>query len=397
MPYLSLRRTAVRTGGGSSYEASMANVTQQSDVPSGTKRRPLGSTLELRVMCCLARRQGIKSTVGRPAIGILGRALYDAAPALGSGMSMDMSTATPRLRPESACRRGTPSDRTRPKPIPGPTVPPTSLRVNRLAMPIACTAAARAAACIRSEAAELLPVLLDAHRHGMDHWMTKGYGGYNDPQREFVARVLINLTANGEPEPLIEHLRTFAANARALQQLLHDFAILFTYDTAVRHALPAVWPLVLRTTLDAIDGGTDLHGNRHWVDYAVGALLPTPQLRTADTNPDNTLDVARADWLAPEALDRLVDRWIALATGEPEPPTRSHSSPVLPPAPGRPPQDSPGWNESSTTATRGSPPLLVRHELAHRAPRNHHPRYGQAQPVAPHRRRSCRRRRQPRR
>jgi hypothetical protein len=198
-----------------------------------------------------------------------------------------------------------------------PTVPPASLRVNRLAMPIACTAAARAAACIRSKAAALLPVLLDAHRRGMDHWMTKGYGGYNAPQRELVARVLIDLTANGEPEPLIEHVRTFATNPRALQQLLHDFAILFTYDAEVRRALPAVWPVVLRTTLDAIDGGADLHGNRHWVDYAVGALLPTPQLRTADTNPDNTLDVARADWLAPEALDRLADRWIALATCEP--------------------------------------------------------------------------------
>jgi hypothetical protein len=45
-----------------------------------------------------------------------------------------------------------------------PIVPTTALLVNRLAIPIACTAAARAAHCIRSEAASLLAVLLDAHR-----------------------------------------------------------------------------------------------------------------------------------------------------------------------------------------------------------------------------------------
>jgi hypothetical protein len=88
-----------------------------------------------------------------------------------------------------------------------PAVPATDLLVNRLAMPIACTAAARAAPCIRSEAAALLLVLLAAHCRGADHWIREDYGGYEQPQRELVAQVLIELTLDGEPEPLIDHLK----------------------------------------------------------------------------------------------------------------------------------------------------------------------------------------------
>jgi hypothetical protein len=192
------------------------------------------------------------------------------------------------------------------------------LLVNRLAMPIACTAAARVAPCIRSEAAAMLRVLLVAHCRGADHWIREGYGGYEEPQRELVARVLINLTVEGEPEPLIDHLKRFAGNADALQQLLGDFATLFTYDSELRRTLPTMWPMVLQTTLDAIDSGSDLHGDGQWGEYALAALLPTPQPGIGDPNPDNILNAARLDWLPPEALDGLIDRWITIATGEPK-------------------------------------------------------------------------------
>jgi hypothetical protein len=70
--------------------------------------------------------------------------------------------------------------------------------------------------------------------------------------------------------------------------------------------------------LDAVDAGANLPGNRQWVDCALGALLPTPQVRPADPDFDGTLRRARADWLAPTALDGLIDPWIALAVGEPD-------------------------------------------------------------------------------
>lgn len=224
------------------------------------------------------------------------------------------------------CRLGPPQPHTgqrEPALLPPPhvttlaAVPARDLLLNRLAMPIACTAAARAAGCLSRPAQALLPVLLEAHRRGADRWWRKGYGGYRDPERALVARVLLELTAAGQTEALRAHLRTFAANAHALHQLLHDLMVLFTYDRPLRRHLPAVWDVVLQTTLDAIDDGADLLGGRHWVDYALGALLPTPQITAADRDVDATLEQARADWLPLETLVPYLDRWIALAAGEP--------------------------------------------------------------------------------
>ncbi|EWM09705.1 hypothetical protein [Kutzneria sp. 744] len=199
-----------------------------------------------------------------------------------------------------------------------PLVSATDLLVDRLSTPIACATAARTAVCLDPRVSALLPVMLHAHCRGLDHWMTKGYAGYEHGQRAVVARALITLTVDGEPEHLVNHLQTFASNAKALHTLLDDLAGIFTYDQKARADLPAVWPLALRTVLDAVDDGADLLGNRHGVDYALGALLPTPQVQPADQDPDSTLRRARADWIAPAALDGLVDLWIALAAGEPD-------------------------------------------------------------------------------
>lgn len=198
-----------------------------------------------------------------------------------------------------------------------PAVPATDLLVNRLAMPIACTAAARSTACLADQATTLLPVLMDAHRIGADHWMTEGYAGYDSPERELVVRAFITLAADDRTEPLTTHLRTFADNANALQQLLHDAATLFTYDARLRTLLADVWPLILTTTLDALDAGATLRAdNSRWAEYAIAALLPTPQLRTSDLNPDDTLNRANRDWLPPGALGDATERWLDQARGE---------------------------------------------------------------------------------
>jgi hypothetical protein len=190
--------------------------------------------------------------------------------------------------------------------------------VDLLAMPIANAFAARAAACVRQEAAGLLLVLLDAHRRGLDYWSTNGFSGYRSRQRELVVRVLIEMAVDGQAGPLDEHLRTFAANANALQCLLHDIAVLSTYEDDFREMLPRVWPRVLATTLDAIDEGADLRGSRRGVDYALGYLLPTPQVRGGDSDLDGTLARARGGWLPPEVLGDYSDRWLELAAGEPK-------------------------------------------------------------------------------
>ncbi|MFC7266741.1 hypothetical protein [Streptomyces lutosisoli] len=199
-----------------------------------------------------------------------------------------------------------------------PAVPPTDLLVNRLAAPIACITSARHTTCLAQQANALLPALMDAHRNGADHWMTEGYAGYNSSERELVVRALITLAADGSTDPLIAHLQSFAANANALQQLLNDAATLCTYDAQLRALLPAVWSLIMTTTLDALDAGADLRqGSHRWADYAIAALLPTPQPRNADPRFDETVNRVNRDWLAPDALGEAAERWLDLARGEP--------------------------------------------------------------------------------
>ncbi|MCX4768072.1 hypothetical protein OG562_45605 [Streptomyces sp. NBC_01275] len=199
-----------------------------------------------------------------------------------------------------------------------PAVPPTDLLVNRLAAPIACITAARHTTCLTRHANALLPALTDAHRNGADHWMTEDYGGYNSPEREPAVRALITLAADGGTDSLTAHLQSFAANANALQQLLSDAVTLCTYDAQLRALLPAVWPLITTTTLDALDAGADLRqGSHRWADYAVAALLPTPQPRTADPRFEETLNRVNRAWLAPDALGEAAERWLDLARGEP--------------------------------------------------------------------------------
>jgi hypothetical protein len=196
--------------------------------------------------------------------------------------------------------------------------PSDRLLVNRLVSPLVAAASARAATCIAAEAESLFAVLVDAHRRGVDHWARKGYSGYEDRQRQAVARVLVLLTIDGNPDPLTEHVRLFASNANALQTLLRDLALLFTYDDALRPHLGAVWRHPMTAALDAVDQGADLLGDRHWVDWAIGGLIPTPHISAGDMDPDATLRRARAGWVAPDSLADLVARWLPLAVGEPK-------------------------------------------------------------------------------
>src|SRR5207244_8615840 len=113
--------------------------------------------------------------------------------------------------------------------------------------------------------------------------------------------------------------RLFTSNARALDQLLHDLAVLFTYDETLRSALPGIWRQVMTTALDAVDAGVDLLGDRHWPRaQALAGLLPVPRLDLGDTDPDGTLERAWKNWVAPDEIADLVARWMTIARRVPE-------------------------------------------------------------------------------
>jgi hypothetical protein len=199
-----------------------------------------------------------------------------------------------------------------------PEVPTEELLVNRLRMPLVCLAGAANAACLASAVERLSAPLWDAHRRGLDHWWREGYDHLGDRHHEPVARLLIEEAMRGERKVLDEHLRTLASNAHALQTFMDSFARIFSYDERLRPYLAAVWVPSLATVLDAIDDGADLFDDRgSWFDWAVASLLPTPQLESGDIDPDATLNRCREGWADPDEFASLIDRWVAIAKGQP--------------------------------------------------------------------------------
>lgn len=215
-------------------------------------------------------------------------------------------------------QRRLPAVLARPYPETLPAVRDEDLLVNRLRMPVVCLAGASSTACLAEATGELFDPLWDAHRRGLDHWWREGYDHHDHGHHELVARVLIEAAIRGDRAVLDDHLRTFASNSHAMQLFMDSLAKVFTYDDRLRASLAAVWVPSLATILDAVDAGADLRGEeRSWFDWAVASLLPTPQLDTADLDPDATLNQCRESWADPNEFAGLFDRWAALARGEP--------------------------------------------------------------------------------
>lgn len=212
-----------------------------------------------------------------------------------------------------------------PEPLPAPfteslpAVETENLLETRLRPPLVAAAHGRRSdSCIADPAGELISVLLKTHRRAWDHWAEEGYGGPHERHRPEVVRALVKMAVDGDLGPLTEYVRAFTANPQALDELLSDLAILFTYDDGFRDELAAVWREVMSAALDAIDEGADIMSDQYWSGNAIGGLLPTPQLRTADTDPDLTLERARERWIAPDEIADLVARWIPTARGTPK-------------------------------------------------------------------------------
>ncbi|WP_157371059.1 winged helix-turn-helix domain-containing protein [Arthrobacter sp. Leaf141] len=199
-----------------------------------------------------------------------------------------------------------------------PELPDESLLVNHLRMPLACMVDARNVACIHSAVQDLWAPLWDAHRRGLAHWWKEGYDHHSHITHDPVARRMIEVVLGGDRGPIRSHIESFAADSNALHLLFDGFATVFTYNESLRQSMPQFWPWAMEIALDAIGDGSQLRSQRHWFDYLTAALLPTPSPRSWDSNIDGTLARCRQNWLQPEALGPLADRWLVLARHEPK-------------------------------------------------------------------------------
>jgi hypothetical protein len=225
------------------------------------------------------------------------------------------------------CRLGPWSEETQRRtthPLPEPfpeslrTVADDQLMLNRLRMPLACMVDARRVTCLQDAIHELWEPLWDAHRRGLAHWWKEGYDHQEHITHEPIARRMIEIALDGDREPVRAHVEVFSASAHALHLLFDGFATVFTYDQVLRQSLAEFWPWALQTALDAISDATDLRSQHHWYDYMTAALLPTPTARSWDPDISSTLAQCRDDWIHPDTLGELSDRWLNLARWEPK-------------------------------------------------------------------------------
>ena len=209
-----------------------------------------------------------------------------------------------------------------PDPLPPPfheTLPDVAddeLLVNHLRMPLACMVDARRVACLQSAVSDLWAPLWDAHRRGLAHCWKEGYDHHAHITHEPIARRMIETALDGDRDPVRSHIEAFAADSNALHLLFDGFATVFTYDEDFRRSMFDFWPWALEVALDAVGDGTELRSQHHWFDYMTAALLPTPNARSWDPDIDGTLARCRENWLQPEALGLLADRWLRLARWE---------------------------------------------------------------------------------
>jgi hypothetical protein len=199
-----------------------------------------------------------------------------------------------------------------------PTVADDALLVNRLRMPLACMVDARRVPCLWSEVDKLWRPLWDSYRRGLAHWWKEGYDHHAQTTHEPIARRMVEIALDGDRDLLKAFIETLATNANGLHLLFEGFATVFTYDEMSRTAMDEFWPWAMGTALDAVGDGSSLRSEHHWFDYMVAALLPTPNPHSWDSDIDGTFTRSRENWVQPDALVGLDERWLQLARWEPK-------------------------------------------------------------------------------
>jgi hypothetical protein len=205
--------------------------------------------------------------------------------------------------------------------LPGPILPALrdtparDLMFTRLgpALIAACDAA-RSNCCTTSQAVPVREALLDAYTRAAAHWGSEGYECRPEDLCA-VAGALLAAAAHG-PRPLLAVVAGLTSQARALYDTLHALATAATYDETVRASFRSVWPTVMDTVLDAVDAGSTVFTDSSWGDYALAAVIPSPQAAISDSDPVGTMAAARTGWPTPDGLRDRIERWLPHATGQ---------------------------------------------------------------------------------
>ncbi|RXZ70265.1 hypothetical protein [Agromyces albus] len=198
------------------------------------------------------------------------------------------------------------------------TIADDDILVNYLRTPLQMMVDARRVPCLVEQVEVLWTPLWDTYRRGLLHWWSKGYDHHTHRTHEPIAGRMVQVWVEGDRDILAAYIKSFAQDANALHLLFDGFATVFTYSDALRANLAEFWPWALGVALDALGDARELRREHLWFDYMVAALLPAPNARSGESDIDGVFLRARQNWLQPEAINGLAERWITLSRGEPK-------------------------------------------------------------------------------
>lgn len=215
-------------------------------------------------------------------------------------------------------------------PIQGPAaqglddVPAEDLLSTHLAtLLVATSVCAASTCCAASDALTLRDALMRAYIRAYVLRTEPGYSVHSEQDHRLVSSTLLALMRAGDDTLLHMYLDAVREAPGALERLLTDLVETVTYKQDQRPTLWNAWDRVMAFGLDALAAAykrerrKDRHAQRD-LESAIAALLPAPQFRMEDQDPEGTLKEVRASWIRPERLTPLMGRWISLAAGFPE-------------------------------------------------------------------------------
>ncbi len=185
-----------------------------------------------------------------------------------------------------------------------------------------CTCAA-SSCCVANDALTLRDELLRAYVRGYALRSRPGYSPHDEQDRRLVAHTLLTLAGVGDDRCLRLYLEALRNAPTALGKLLMDLVGTASYEEEQRPALWRAWPWIMELGLGTFTRAqaSVRRGSapeRRDYELSVAALLPTPQLRMEDRDPDSTIVRARSNWVNVNILALSISRWVSLAAGCPD-------------------------------------------------------------------------------
>lgn len=180
------------------------------------------------------------------------------------------------------------------------------------ALASACHASS-AAPCLAVEAARLREALLEAYARTAVHHAENGY----DVREEDHALVADALLAAAEQDGTVftRLVRAMKGRSKATAALLEAVCTVATYDEKRRQQLRWLWPGIMCTAL----GMAETTVESFYRGRVAAALIPAPRPVSSDLDLMETIAKARKGWIPVGDLAPLIDQWLPVAHGDPEP------------------------------------------------------------------------------